>query len=393
MIGMERNRTMLLNREALEERERRTLAPCAVHSGTSRGRRHPEPEHAHRTAFQRDRDRIIRCTAFRRLEYKTQVFINHEGDHFRTRLTHTIEVSQIARTLARALNLNEDLVEAIALAHDLGHTPFGHAGEQALKDLMKDHGGFDHNRHGLRVVEHLERPYEAFPGLNLTYETREGLAKHQTTHDVSHAADYEPDRRSSLEGQVVDVADAVAYDSHDLDDGLAEEMITGDDLKQLRLWDRALAHAAKRVGGDPADLPPRRIVKLLIDLEVMDLLRTTTDRLTEANPRSVEDVRNQASRLVAFSDDLAAAKRELEQFLTEHIYRHYRVARMMTKARGFLEQVFRAYIANPQQLPPEHHARIEAETLERTVCDYVAGMTDRFAQNEYLKLFMPFEVV
>jgi dGTPase len=384
---------MLLTREALEARERQVLAPYAAHSGDSRGRVHPEPEHPYRTVFQRDRDRIIHSTAFRRLEYKTQVFVNHEGDHYRTRLTHTMEVVQIARTIARALNLNEDLAEAVALAHDLGHTPFGHSGEAALQALMADHGGFEHNRHGLRVVELLEQPYEAFPGLNLSYEVREGMAKHRSRHDTPALEGYEPHRRPTLEAQAVELADAIAYDSHDLDDGLAAEMITGADLRDLALWHRALERAAERAGRPAGDLSPRSVVKALIDLEVTDLLETTRDRLAEANPRSVADVRNQDRRLAAFSEPLTAGKKELEDFLMERIYHHYRVARMMTKARRFVEALFRAYASNPRQLPPPHQARIQAEGLERTVCDYVAGMTDRFAQNEYRKLFSPFEIV
>jgi len=385
---------MLLTREELEVRERQNLAPYAVCSGDGRGRVHAEPEHRFRTAFQRDRDRIVRSTAFRRLEYKTQVFVNHEGDHYRTRLTHTLEVAQIARTLARSLNLNEDLTEAVALAHDVGHTPFGHSGEEALRALMADSGGFEHNAHGLRVVELLEHPYESsFPGLNLCYEVREGMAKHRTLHDTPAPDVYEPDRRPTLEAQVVNLADAIAYDSHDLDDGLAAGMITGEDLGGLRLWRQALAHAAERTGRPADDLSPRRVVKALIDLEVTDLLETTRDLLAGANPRCADDVRNQDRRLVAFSDRVRDQKRDLEAFLMEHIYRHYRVARMMAKARHFLEQLFRAYVENPRLMPPPHQARISTEGLERTVCDYVAGMTDRFAQSEHLKLFAPFEIV
>jgi dGTPase len=384
---------MLLDRQHLEERERRDLAAYAVRSADSRGRVHAEPEHLHRTAFQRDRDRIVRSTAFRRLEYKTQVFLNHEGDHFRTRLTHTIEVVQIARTLTRSLGLNEDLTEAIALAHDLGHTPFGHSGEEALRDLMADHGGFEHNAHGLRVVELLERPYEGFPGLNLSYEVREGMAKHQTRHDLPTADGYEPARQPALEAQVVEIADAIAYDSHDLDDGLTAGMIDGADLKGLRLWQMALDHAGRRTGRPAGELEPRRVVKLLIDLEAVDFLTETEGRLAAAAPRSADAVRDAGRRLAAFSPHLADAKAELERFLMQRIYRHYRVARMMTKARRFLEELFRAYRANPLQLPPHHQARIPVEGLERTVCDYMAGMTDRYAQDEYLKLFSPFEVV
>jgi dGTPase len=393
---------VFLSREALEDRERDSLAPYAARSGRTRGRVHAEPEHPYRTAFQRDRDRIIRSTAFRRLMYKTQVFVNYEGDHYRTRLTHTIEVAQIARTAARALNLNEDLTEAVALAHDVGHTPFGHSGEEALRALMAEHGGFEHNAHGLRVVDLLEHPYEGFPGLNLSYEVREGMAKHRTHHDQPCVEGFEPGRPPSLEAQVVEAADAMAYDSHDLDDGLAAEMITGEDLVDLTLWQRALARAAERTpvgaplgraGRSAADLSPRRVVKVLIDIEVTDLLETTQARLARADLRSPDDVRGRDQRLVGFSDELAGGKAELEAFLMERIYRHYRVSRMMAKARRFIEELFRAYIDNPRQLPPPHQARIAEEGPYRTVCDYVAGMTDRFAQNEYRKLFSPFEVV
>jgi len=384
---------MLMTREDLERREREHLAPYAVRSGDSRGREHAEPEHPYRTVFARDRGRTVHCTAFRRLEYKTQVFINHEGDHFRTRLTHTMEVAQIGRTITRALNLNEDLAEAIALAHDIGHTPFGHSGEVALSTLMAGHGGFEHNAHGLRVVECLEHPYEAFPGLNLSYEVREGMAKHHTQHDTPVGRGFEPDRQATLEAQVVDLADAVAYDSHDLDDGLAAGMIAGNDLTHLRLWRRAAEHEAGRAGRQADSPSPRRVVKALIDFEVTDILNTTRNRLEDANLSSVEDVRNQDCRLVAFSEDLADAKKELEDFLTERIYGHHRVARMMSKARRFLEELFRAYTDNERLMPPAHQARVETDGKERAVCDYIAGMTDRFAQSEYLKLFSPFEIV
>ena len=369
------------------------IAAWAQGEAGSRGRRHPEPEHPYRSPYQRDRDRIIHSRAFRRLEYKTQVFVNHEGDHYRTRLTHTMEVVQVARTVARALALNEDLTEAVALAHDIGHTPFGHAGEEALRALMADHGGFEHNAHGLRVVEYLEHPYEAFPGLNLTYEVREGIAKHRTRHDTPADREFEPGRQPTLEAQVVELADAIAYDSHDLDDGLAEGMISERDLVDLALWRRALEHAGRITGRDPKDLPPRRVVKALIDLEVTDVLETTRERIAAVNPSSADDVKEQKCRLAAFSEALAEEKRQLEQFLMDHIYRHYRVVRMMDKARRFLEELFRAYCAEPRLLPPPHQARIPAEGLQRTVCDYVAGMTDRFAQKEYRKLFAPFEVV
>ncbi len=382
----------MLNREKFEERELRELAPYAAKSAETRGRQHPEPEHFYRTAYQRDRDRIVHCTAFRRLEYKTQVFLTHEGDYFRTRLTHTLEVAQIARTVARALNLNEDLAEAVALAHDLGHTPFGHSGEEALRDLMRDHGGFEHNRHGVRIVDYLEHPYPQFRGLNLTYEVRECIAKHATTYDRPLPGGFDG-RNPPLEGQVVEMADAIAYDSHDLDDALAMEIVSAEGLQDLAIFRQAAADFEKGLAGLSVDQRIRRIAKLLIDLMVSDLVTTSERALADAHVRSVEDVRAAPARLIRFSEPLKLKIAQLEQYLGETVYCHYRIARMMTKSKRFITKIFEAYRENPHQLPPTYHARAAEEGLEVAISDYIAGMTDRYAQDEYQRLYEPFERV
>ena len=382
----------MLTRRDAEQRERRELAPYAAKSAESRGRVHPEPEHEYRTAYQRDRDRVVHSTAFRRLEYKTQVFLTHEGDFFRTRLTHTMEVAQIARTIARALNLNEDLTEAVALAHDLGHTPFGHAGEEALRELMADAGGFEHNRHGVRIIDYLEHPYPQFRGLNLTYEVRECIAKHATRYDTSTAEGFEPGW-PPLEGQVVDVADAIAYDSHDLDDALTMGIISPEDLEDLAIF----RQAAEDFAGSLADLSPdqrtRRVAKLLIQLMVSSVIETSDRAIREAGVGSLEDVRRAPGRLIRLPENLAEKVRGLEAFLMERVYRHYRVVRMTTKAKRFLRRIFAAYLADPDMLPPEHRARVETEGLKQVITDYIAAMTDRFAQDEYQRLYEPFERV
>ena len=382
----------MLTRRDFEDRERRELAPYAAKSAESRGRAHPEPEHEYRTAYQRDRDRVVHSTAFRRLEYKTQVFLTHEGDFFRTRLTHTMEVAQIARTLARALNLNEDLTEAVALAHDLGHTPFGHSGEEALGDLMRDHGGFEHNRHGVRIIDYLEHPYPQFRGLNLTYEVRECMAKHATRYDHPAVEGFDPGL-PPLEGQVVEVADSIAYDSHDLDDALAMGLITTADLEDLAIFRQAAADFAKPLAQLSTDQRIRRIAKLLIDLEVTDAIQTSERRIRESAVGSLDDVRRAGRRLISISEGLEPKARELERFSMERIYRHYRVARMTTKAKRFLAMIFEAYRSNPDQLPPVYSRRAAEEGLERSIADYIAGMTDRFAQDEYQRLYEPFERV
>ena len=377
---------MILSRQRLEQIENETLAPYGVRSRNSRGRVYPEEEHPYRTAYQRDRDRIVHTTAFRRLEYKTQVFVVTEGDYYRTRLTHTLEVAQIGRTLARALGANEDLTEAICLVHDIGHPPFGHSGESALAQLMKEHGGFDHNRQALRVVERLERRYPDWPGLNLTYEVREGIVKHETEYDVASAEQFEPDKRGQIEAQIANAADEIAYNAHDLDDGLRAGLLAPRDLDGLELWEMV----KRSVGWDGNgfdDLWRHRLIRRLIGLEVTDVVTTTSRRLQESGVKSVEDVQALPSNVVAFSQELQARNRLHKDLLLRRMYRHHRVLRMQVKADRLLQQLFEAYIAEPRQMPESTQAHIDEVGLERAVCDYVAGMTDRFALDEHQKLF------
>ena len=379
-------------REDYERREGETLAPYAARSAETQGRIHPEPEHAYRTAYQRDRDRVVHSTAFRRLEYKTQVFLTHEGDHFRTRLTHTLEVAQIARTLARALDLNEDLTEAAALAHDLGHTPFGHSGEEALAELMRDHGGFEHNRHGVRIVDTLEHPYPGFRGLNLTYEVRECIAKHATGYDHPAPAEF-GSGPPPLEGQIVELADSIAYDSHDLDDALAMGILEAEALADLDIFRQAASDFAASLADLSLDQRIRRIAKLLIDLMVTDTIAVSAERIGASGVRSVEDVRRADRRLIALSAALEPKVRQLEEFLLAQVYGHERVAPKMTEAKRFVARLFEAYRDDPKRLPPNYRRRVGEEGLERIICDYVAGMTDRFAQAEYRRLCEPIERV
>lgn len=379
---------MILWREKLEEIEAERLAPYAMKSRDSRGRAHPEDEHSYRSAFQRDRDRILHTTAFRRLEYKTQVFVTYEGDYYRTRLTHTLEVAQIGRTIARALIANEDLVEAIALAHDLGHTPFGHSGEEALHELMADHGGFDHNRQSLRIVEKLEKRYPDFRGLNLTWEAREGISKHKTEYDTGPSLGYEPEKRATLEGQIVNAADEIAYNTHDLDDGLRAGLIAPEELTGIALWEEVLDSVGIR-GKGFIEMNRHRVIRRLIGLEVTDLIQETSRRLEESGVQSVEELRSLPYDVVGFSERMAEANRELKDFLLDNLYRHYRVMRMQAKAKRFVVELFQAYIQEPRQLPDSTRKRLEEDNLHRVVCDYIAGMTDRFALEEYRKLFAP----
>lgn len=381
---------MLANRERLEILEDEQLAPYAQRARDSRGRTYPEPEHPYRTAFQRDRDRILHTTAFRRLEYKTQVFVNYEGDHYRTRLTHTLEVAQIARTIARALMLNQDLVEAIAMAHDLGHTPFGHAGETVLHELMADKGGFNHNTQGLRIVEQLEERYPNFPGLNLTWEVREGIVKHATEYDTPEATAFEPELRATLEAQVINVADEVAYNTHDLDDGLRSGLISPRQLQGVRLWEETL-EALKIRAEDVSDAHRAQIIRHLVNLEVTDIIEYTHARLQEIKPMSVEDVRKQPFDIVSFSPGMRERNRELKSILFKGLYRHWRVMRMAEKAKRMLTRLFETYVQAPIQLPYSVQERISGDNLARVVCDYIAGMTDRFALQEYAKMFDPNE--
>ncbi|PWH17067.1 MAG: deoxyguanosinetriphosphate triphosphohydrolase [Anaerolineae bacterium] len=372
----------------LETLEDRYLAPYGIRSKNSKGRQYPENEAAYRTAFQRDRDRILHTTAFRRLEYKTQVFINYEGDYYRTRLTHTLEVTQIGRTIARALGVNEDLVEAICLAHDLGHPPFGHSGEAALAKLMKEHGGFDHNKQSLRIVTFLERRYADFPGLNLTWETREGIVKHESEYDVADARDYNPELRASIEAQIANVADELAYTAHDLDDGLRSGMITPAMLDGLTLWE-ILVESVGWKGPELDDLSRHRMIRRLIGLEVNDLVHTSDLLIKEARLSSPEDAQRLSYNVVCFSEEMYRRNRPLKDFLFKNLYRHHRVVRMQTKAERIITELFNAYCAEPQILPRHIQETIQERGLERAICDYIAGMTDRFAVEEYNKLFEP----
>ncbi len=374
------------------------LAPYAAKSADTRGRRHVEPEHPFRTPFQRDRDRIIHCNAFRRLEYKTQVFVYHEGDHYRTRLTHTIEVAQISRTIARALGLNEDLAEAIALAHDLGHPPFGHSGEKVLDELMKEHGGFEHNAHSLRIVEELEKRYPGFSGLNLTWEVREGIVKHNSEHDRPGLnAEYEKDKSPCLEAQIVDVADEIAYNNHDIDDGLSSEMITPDALKEVGLWQENFEAVKRKIGPeeDFKVLKYQTIIRI-INAQATDLVETVLKAIDEGGIKSLEDVRERGG-IANFSPDMEKKNRQLKKFLIENLYRHHRVIRMADKAERIIKELFKAYLRAPKLLPPHVYAQIEGsggkKEKHRVVCDYIAGMTDRFALDEFKKLFDPYEKV
>jgi dGTPase len=375
-------------RSQLEANEDARLAPFGMRSSQSRGRAVPEDEPSYRTAFQRDRDRILHTTAFRRLEYKTQVFVNYEGDYYRTRLTHTLEVSQIGRTVARALGANEDLVEAICLAHDMGHPPFGHSGEATLARLMEDHGGFDHNRQSLRIVTALENRYSDFPGLNLTWEVREGIVKHETEYDVSDAAAYDPEKRGDLEAQIANAADELAYTAHDLDDGVRSGLIHPSQLAGLDLWEM-VRESIGWTSQTLDELTRNRLIRRLIGIEVTDLLQVTNDMLAQADVASVEELQLLPYNVIKFSDSLAEKNRQLKDFLFQNMYKHHRVVRMQTKAEMFLVDLFEAYTSNPQVLPEEIQELCQQRDFYRTICDYIAGMTDRFALQEHSKLFDP----
>jgi dGTPase len=376
---------MILGRERLEQLEDQALAPYGLRSRLSRGRAHLETEAAYRTAFQRDRDRVLHTTAFRRLEYKTQVFVNTEGDYYRTRLTHTLEVAQIGRTVARTLGANEDLVEAISLAHDLGHPPFGHSGEQTLEHLMAAHGGFDHNHQSMRIVTELERRYPDFPGLNLTWEVREGIVKHETEYDVADAAEYDPQKRGHLEAQIANAADELAYTTHDLDDGLRSALIAPRQLAGLELWETLRERADWR-GGDFDDLIRHRMIRRLIGIEVTDLVETTERRLQDSGSQSAETIQLLPYNVIGFSDSLSAMNRQLKSFLYQNMYQHNRVVRMQNKAARILEDLFDSYATHPELLSREVQERASAGDLHRTICDYIAGMTDRFALQQHKKL-------
>jgi len=384
---------MMITRKEIEKREYELLAPYAMKSDRTGGRVHKEEEHPYRTVYQRDKDRIIYSTAFRRLEYKTQVFVNHEGDYYRTRLTHTIEVAQIARTIARALCLNEDLVEAIALAHDLGHTPFGHAGEDTLSGLMKDHGGFDHNTHGLRVVDILEKRYPGFPGLNLSREVRKGIIRHSTPFDEKRSGKVDIPGPPLLEIQVVDAADEIAYDNHDLDDGLKSGFLMEEDLSGIQIWREAADRLKKGAGLMDEDIRRSQMVRDLINSQVSDLVESTLDRIASAGIKSTADLEEKAERIIDFSAEMNAKRAPFKRMLEEKLYRHFRVIRMSSKASRFLCALFQVYCDNPAQLLPQDQAKIEERGKHQVICDYIAGMTDRYALDQYKKLFEPYERV
>jgi dGTPase len=381
---------MLFSRPRLEDLEEQHLAPYAARSKLSKGREYPENEAEYRNAYQRDRDRILHTTAFRRLMYKTQVFFNSEGDYYRTRLTHTLEVTQIGRTIARALGAHEDLTETICLAHDLGHPAFGHSGEAALSRLMQDFGGFDHNKQSLRIVTLLEKRYEDFPGLNLTWETREGIVKHESEYDVSDASAYNPDLRGTLEAQIANVADELAYTAHDLDDGLRSGMINPFMLAGITLWE-ILKESIGWRDGMLEDLVRHRLIRRLIGMEVSDLIYTAEQRLHESGVRSMEELQRLPSNVIGFSQEMHLRNRQLKDFLYQNLYRHYRVVRMAEKAERIISDLFRAYLDEPTILPNHIQALISERSEERVVCDYIAGMTDRFAVEEHQKLFDPME--
>lgn len=381
---------MFFTRQQLEEIEERSLAPYGMRSKDSRGRAYLDSEPEYRTTFQRDRDRILHTTAFRRLEYKTQVFINFEGDYFRTRLTHTLEVAQIGRTLARALGGNEDLVETICLAHDLGHSPFGHSGEIALSRLMKDYGGFDHNRQSLRIVTELEQRYPEFPGLNLTWEAREGMVKHESEYDISDARDYSPELRGNLETQIANVADELAYTTHDLDDGLRSGMISPQMVEGIALWE-ILRETYKWRGPNLDDIERHRMIRQLVGLMVTDMITTTDSRLIEYKIKSSLDIQSLKHNVIGYSEDMHRRNRELKDFLYKKLYRHYRVVRMSVRAERLIIDLFNAYCSEPAILPDHVQHSIEKRGLEHTICDHIAGMTDRYAIEEYQKLFNPLE--
>jgi dGTPase len=372
-------------REQMEADERRVLASFAQKSGDSRGRKYREPSHAYRTEFQRDRARIIHSRAFRRLEYKTQVFLNGTGDHLRTRLTHSIEVASISRTIARSLSLNEDLAETIALAHDLGHSPFGHSGEEMLAECMREHGGFEHNRQSLRVVELLENAYPNFDGLNLTFEVREGLRKRQAFYDPP-TPEEEKYRCPSLEAQIANLADEITYYSHDLDDALDFEILSGPQLEEDAVWQRSHRAVLRRYPEAREPEQHKLIIRDIIDVEVHDVVTTSAQSIADVGVQSADEVRKQQSPLIRYSDDLLAANRELRRFLYQNVYYHPRVAEVNRRACEMLRKVFETYVVDPDRLGEMAAKRIEAEGLHRTVCDYVAGMTDRYLMEEYARI-------
>jgi dGTPase len=366
------------------------LAPYAVLDGNSRGRAVVEPRPKARSEFQRDRDRIVHSTAFRRLEYKTQVFVNHEGDLFRTRLTHSIEVAQIARSIARALRLNDDLAEAIALAHDLGHTPFGHAGQDALNECMQAHGGFEHNLQSLRIVDRLEERYGAFDGLNLMFETREGVLKHCSPARALDLGElgrrFMESRQPSLEAQICNLADEIAYNNHDVDDGLRSGLLTLDQLEGMSLFARHAAEADDEFPGISSRRRVHETIRRMIDAQVTDLLAESARKIAAAAPETLADV-HAAPALIAFTEAMRAENRALKGFLRDHLYQHFEVLRMTSKARRIISDLFAAFVADPRLLPPQYQRMAATASVQRATADYIAGMTDRYSMKEHRRLF------
>lgn len=373
--------------------ERTDLAGYAARSDRSHGRRHSEIFKDDRPAFERDRDRIIHSAAFRRLEYKTQVFVNHEGDYYRTRLTHSLEVAQIGRGIARRLRLNEDLVETLALAHDLGHTPFGHTGEEVLGRLMAPYGGFEHNRQSLRIVEVLEEKYPGFNGLNLSWETREGIIKHSSDYDSPHQGEldeYRFDQKPTLEAQIIDLADEIAYNNHDIDDGLKAGYLDLEELSDVALWTETSRLVTIKFPELRGERKVYQTISHLIGILILDLVEQTRSNLHSAGVETLDDIRAHSCNLVNFSFDIAAKNRELKRFLREKLYHHYKVERMRIKAERFLTMLFESYLSSPALLPAAYQAKFAEYGRERVLCDYLAGMTDRFALDEYQRLFDPY---
>jgi dGTPase len=376
---------MIFTRQQLEKLEDKHLAPYGMRSRDTKGREYPDKEPSQRTSFQRDRDRVIHTSAFRRLVHKTQVFITFEGDYFRTRLTHTLEVAQVGRTIARALGGNEDLIEAICLAHDLGHAAFGHSGETTLNKLMMDHGGFDHNKQSFRIVTELEKRYPDFDGLNLTWEVREGIVKHETEYDISDASTFNPELRGNLEAQIANVADELAYTTHDLDDGLRSGMITPGDLARLTMWQMLLESVGVKQQGF-GDLERHRVIRRMVGLLVSDVVAATSGRIEAAKAKSPLEIQKLDYNVIGYTVDMQKHNRELKDFLLNKLYHHPRVVKMAENADEKLTAIFRAYEKRPELLPVDFKAQISERGKQRTICDYIAGMTDRFAIQEYDRL-------
>ena len=376
----------MITRFDLEKLESNTLAPFAVKSGESQGRQYPEEEHQYRTRFQRDRDRIIHTSAFRRLEYKTQVFVYHEGDYYRTRLTHSLEVAQIARSICKSLQLNEDLAESVALSHDLGHPPFGHTGQDVLNRLMKDHGGFEHNKQSLRILKLLEKRYPEFDGLNLTWDVLEGICKH-TKDEENPITSAEGVKYPSLEAQIADYADGIAYNAHDLDDGITSNLLDLDQLRKVALWKENEDRFDKKYSGLDFKLKKYQVVRSIINELTTDLRDATSKNIEDHKVTSVDEVRRAPVRIATFGKEVAEKNKELKKFLHKNMYSHRKVLRMEFKAGLTLDGIFAAYTKMPGLLP-ESVLKNEAHgTLERRMCDYVSGMTDRYALNEHKNLY------